>query len=88
MGMQQLMSITESDLKEMKQFREDRFFLETHKDELREKYPNQWVAIFNKKLIGRSGDLNSLINVLKKKGIPTGKVVIEFLSTTEDIMIL
>jgi len=82
------MLLTGRDLEEIKQFREDRVWLEEQKDELKKKYPNQWVAILNKKVIGISSDYSSLIESLKRKNIELGKVVIEYLSTTEEIFIL
>lgn len=81
------MLFTEQDLEEIKQFREDRIWLEEQKDELKKKYKNQWVAILNKKVVGISPDYSSLIESLKRKNIELGKVVVEYLSTTEEIFI-
>jgi len=81
------MLFTEQDLEEIKQFREDRIWLEEQKDELKKKYKNQWVAILNKKVVGTSPDYSSLIESLKRKNIELGKVVVEYLSTTEEIFI-
>ncbi len=82
------MLLTGRDLEEIKQFREDGVWLEERKDELKKKYPNQWVAILNKKVVGISPDYSSLIESLKRKNVELGKVVVEYLSTTEEIFIL
>ena len=82
------LTITEQDKINFGRMREDRCFLEKHKDELREKYPNRWVAVLNKKIAGVNEDFDVLLEELRKKNIDTGETIIEFLSTTEDIPIL
>jgi len=88
MESKQLMSITDTDIRDMQQFREDREFLERHKDEFKERYPNEWIAVSHKEIAGKARGLDSLITELKEKGTDPGNAVIYFLSTIEDIMIL
>ena len=42
----------------------------------------------HKKIVDVNTDFNSLIENLKGKNMPLGKIVIEYLSTTEDIFVL
>ncbi len=63
-------------------------FLERNEDKLKEKYPDKWIGILNKKVVGVSDDLQNLVNDLRSRGIDTGKAVVEFLPTSEDIWIL
>jgi len=69
-------------------FRDDTAYFLDHKGELTEKYPNKWVGIYHHKVVGVNKHLKSLIEELKDEGIPTGKAVVEYLSTKETIMIL
>lgn len=82
------MITTQEEIKEMKEFEEDRIFLEEHKSNLRKKFPNKWVAIYNKQLVAVADDLESLIDELKNKNISPSKAVVEFLPTDETVMIL
>jgi len=72
----------------LKDFREDVKYFIDHKDELTEKYPNNWVGIYHHRVVGVNKDLNTLIGDLAKHGISPGKAVVEYLSTKETIMIL
>lgn len=74
--------------KTLTRFRDDIAYFLDHKEELTEKYPNKWVGIYHHKVVGVNKDLEPLIKGLKGKGIPTGKAVVEYLSTKETIMIL
>ena len=82
------MKITEKDRESLERFEEDIHFLERNEDKLKEKYPNKWIGILNKKVVGVSEDFDSLLLDLRSRDIDTGKAVIEFLSISEDIWIL
>jgi len=82
------MTITKKDSADMKRFREDSIFIEQHEDELKEKYPNKWIAVLNRKVVNVNDDFDSLLDNLKKHDIHPGDCVIEFLSTSEEIWIL
>jgi len=81
-------SITENDRKRMRQYRDDVLYIDKHLDELTEKYPNQWIAVHKKEIVGVDNDFDSLIKKLSSKNIPLGKTAIEYLSTSEDMMVL
>lgn len=81
-------TITEKDRENIERFEEDMHFLERNEDKLKEKYPNKWIGILNKKVVGVNDDFDNLLLDIRSKDIDTGKAVIEFLSTGEDIWIL
>lgn len=80
--------VTEEDLKELEHYKEDVLFYEKKEEELKKKYPDQWVAIFDKEVVGIDKNLDSLIKSLEAKDISARRTFIEFLSTKEKIMIL
>lgn len=68
--------------KELERFQADAIYLDKHRTELTERYPEQWVAVYNLQVVGAAEDLDQLIEDLKCKGIPPGDVYQEFLSRT------
>ena len=73
---------------ELTRFREDSQYLDHHHDQFVRQYPDQWIAIYNKKVVGVHGDFEMLLEVLRKKGISPGNVVIELMSTEKVTWIL
>ena len=67
---------------------EDWDFLEAHYDELLEKYPEQWVAVVDKRLVGADPDLLTLLTRLKPMGLPKNRIVTEKVTAEEEIWIL
>ena len=67
---------------------EDWDFLETHYDELLEKYPEQWVAVVDKSVVGADSDLDRLLTRLKPLGLPKNRIVTEKLTSKEEVWIL
>lgn len=68
---------------ELDRFHKDGLWFSEHYDELIEQYPDQWVAIFNKKVVGASPDPDQLFADLKTKGVPINHAFFKFMSTEE-----
>ena len=73
---------------ELERFHRDNLYYAEHKEELTRQYPDQWVAIFEEEVVGVGPDLTLLLTDLKSRGIPLGKIALEYLTTQEVIWIL
>lgn len=73
---------------ELKRYHDDALYFEERRQELTKQYPDQWIAVYNKQVVGTSKDPKRLLAQLKRKGIPPNQVFLEHLSTKEDILIL
>jgi hypothetical protein len=74
--------------KEIERFRKDGEYLEEHRKELLEQYPEQWVAIFNGEVVAAAEDHEELLDQLEANRIPVGQARREYLTRSEDILIL
>lgn len=72
---------------QLKRFQRDTAYYEQHREELLEKYPEQWVAIFNEQVVGASPDFYALLDGLQAKGVPVGQALVEFV-TREDVLLI
>jgi hypothetical protein len=63
-------------------------FLDKHRDELLQRYPERWVAVYNGEVVGAAKDPKRLIRQLERKGIPPGEVYREYLTDREELLIL
>lgn len=70
------------------QFREDTEFLENLRPELQKKYPNCWVAIYKKQVVGTGATLKEVIQELEKNNVPKSRAVIDYLRTEPITMVL
>ena len=66
---------------EMKRFYEDSQFLHSNYETLREKHPDQWVAVFNKEVVATSRSLDDLLTDLDSQGRVSSGVVFEKMSS-------
>lgn len=73
---------------ELEQYRNDAEYLEAHREELLEQYPERWVAIYNQQVVGVAKDAKGLKKQLERKGIPPGRVFREYLTHKEELLIL
>lgn len=73
---------------ELKRYGKDLEYLDEHRQELLERYPERWVAVYNLRVVGAAKDLRRLIGKLEKQGIPPGEVYREFLTRNEPLLIL
>ena len=61
---------------ELRRFTEDqRFFGEVY-DELLERYPEKWVAVYRKEIVGADADFGRLLKRLKARGYPLRRLAI------------
>jgi hypothetical protein len=79
---------TEEDLAELKRFERDSDYLEAHYDELLDRYPEQWVAILDEKVVGTASELRQLLDELQGRDVPLERVLVEHLTRNDDILIL
>ena len=70
------------------QFKEDTIFLESIRPELLYQYPDCWIAIYQKEVVGVASKLKDIIKQLNQKDVPRGYAVIEFLNIKQIPMIL
>jgi hypothetical protein len=73
---------------ELERFHHDTAYLQGHWDELLHQYPEQWIAIFNRAVVGAAPEFDQLLTELQKKGIPMGKARIERMTRGDDLLIL
>ena len=66
---------------DMKRFHEDGQFFDKHYDELLKEYPEHWIAIFHKEVVGTDTDFDRLLDDLKFKGYPLNRMVIDRVTT-------
>jgi len=67
---------------------ENTVWLVTRYDELRAKYPNEYVAVHNKRVLDHDVDMFSLLERLKSKHKKTSYIAIEFVSEEDFELIL
>lgn len=63
--------------RDMTRFHEDGQFFDTHYDELLKKYPEHWIAVFCKEVVGTDTEFDRLLNDLKSRGYPLNRMVID-----------
>ena len=73
---------------ELQKFAKDGQFLDAHYEELLEQYPEQWVAVFDEQVVGAGFDFEQLLDDLKVRGLPLGRIVIEKVSAENEVWIL
>jgi len=78
------MSITEecqADISsKLKEMNENTEYLTQQMPDLRKKYPNMFIAIFKKKLVGTDADYKNLLLMMRKKFGNIDTVLIEFIN--------
>lgn len=73
---------------ELARFQDDSQYLDRHHDRFVKQYPDQWIAIYHKKVVGVHSDFEILLEMLRKKGISPGEAVIELMTTEKVTWIL
>ena len=66
---------------EMRHFDEDVQFANENAREIRRLYPDHWVAVYDKQVVGADEDLDRLLDDLKALGYPPGKSLIWLMET-------
>lgn len=57
----------------LERYHRDVIWFDAHRDELREKYPDQWVGVYCEQVIGASSDLGKLLRETCANGYPRGE---------------
>ena len=73
---------------ELARSRADALYLEEHREELIEQYPDRWVAIYNLQVVGAAKDPRRLVKQLERKGIPPGDTYWQYLTDKDELLIL
>ena len=73
--------------KALEEFRKDTQWYRDHYEELREQYPDHWLAVYKEELVAASPDMDEMFDNLKRKGVPATQAYITFLSTEDVIWI-
>ena len=70
------------DLKaEMQHFEQDTLFFNDHHREIRRMHPDQWVAVYDKQVVGADDDLYRLLDDLKDLGYPLRRLLVRRMET-------
>ena len=64
-----------------RQRRKDRFYLEAHRAQWMEQYPDMYVAVFQEKLVAAATTVDGMVEQLEAKGVPAGHSYWQFLDT-------
>ena len=72
---------------EFDQFQKDIEYSETHREELLNQYPEQWVAVLKGKVVGHTPDVYQLLDELRERGVPTERVVLRHLTRQEELFV-
>ena len=62
---------------------ESQDFIYDHRDELIQQYPDQWIAVYKKDIVGHHKDLLSLVRELRVNDAPLQHIALEMLSREE-----
>ncbi len=73
---------------DLRRFRGDVDYYAEHRDDLLARYPEMWVAIFERQLVGVASDPRALVATLKERGIPAGQALVKHLSRENIPLIL
>lgn len=72
----------------LQRFQRDIDYYESHRAELLDRYPEQWVVIFNEQVAGTDHDVERLLARLEEQGTPLESALIKRLTTKEELFIL
>ena len=72
----------------LKQFEKDDEFLQANYDRWKEEYPDQWVAVFQKQLVGVGDTLKEVLQQAENEGATRHRLTIKLLVTKYVPMVL
>ena len=77
-----IMEVDEANLlEEFRQYKKDRLFLEAHRAQWLEQYPDMYVAVYEEKLVGVAATVEELLAQVRAKGAPVSRYYREFLDS-------
>ena len=62
----------------LERYHRDVMWFGAHRNELRKRYPDQWVGVYREQVIGASPDLRKLLRETKANGRPPGEGFYDF----------
>ena len=74
--------------KEVERYASDADYFEEHRSELLREHPERWVAVYNHEVIGIAKGIKHLIKQLDRKGIPPAQAYREYLTESQEQLIL
>ena len=81
-GVVNILEVDEGWLKEgFRQFEKDRLFLDAHRAEWLEQYPDMFVAVHQEKLVGAAVTPDELVAQARANGVPPGEFYWRFLDS-------
>ena len=72
----------------LQRFQRDIDYYEAHRGELLDRYPEQWVAIFNEQVVDAAPTMEQVLIGLRAKGVPPGQGLVEHLTRHDELLIL
>jgi hypothetical protein len=66
----------------------DALFVQEHREELLRQFPETWIAVYDRRIVGAAKELPQLIEQVKQKGIRPGRTYREFLTDNDDLLIV
>jgi hypothetical protein len=73
---------------ELDRFRADALYVEEHREELLKQYPERWVAILDRRVVGAAKDVRRLVKQLERKGIPPEDTYCRYLTDKDELLFL
>ena len=75
-------------VEELRQFRKDNLFLDAHRSQWVEEYPDCWVMVYHEEFIGHARTLAEVKEIANSKGIPMSHMAVNFLDTNPPTLVL
>jgi hypothetical protein len=73
---------------ELERHRRDAEYFQEHRQELLDRYPDRWVAVYNQQVVGAAKYHKSLLRQLERKGVPRGRAFLDYLTDKEEFLIV
>ena len=72
---------------DLERFSNDGQWYSDHYDELLERYPDHWIAIYHQEVVAASTEAEEMFVELKRKGMKATRAFIKFISTEDQTWI-
>jgi hypothetical protein len=73
---------------ELARFQRDTDYFLAHRDALLRRYPDQWVGIYQGRVVAAAPELGALLATLREQGVPAGRAYIQLLAQQPELLIL
>jgi hypothetical protein len=72
----------------LRRFEEDVRFLHSLRQEFLRKYLNEWIAVYDKSVVGHAKTFSELRKQLTLKNVPHNEAVVEYIASERKMMLL